>query len=73
VRRGEQLLETPNERKTIKRDRTQAAHDDVAIVLDVQEGIRQGLDDARKGRVREARAFFHEFEAVQGLNRLRKA
>lgn len=37
------------------------------LVQDVREGIRQGLQDVRKGRVREARAFFREFELRQGL------
>jgi prevent-host-death family protein len=36
---------------------------DIAAAADVREGIRQGLDDARKGRTRPAREFFAEFEA----------
>jgi prevent-host-death family protein len=36
---------------------------DIAAAADVREGIRQGLDDARKGRARPAREFFAEFEA----------
>jgi prevent-host-death family protein len=36
---------------------------DIAAAVDVGEGIRQGLDDARKGRTRPAREFFAEFEA----------
>jgi len=36
---------------------------DIAAVADAREGIRQGLEDARKGRTRPARGFFAEFEA----------
>jgi len=36
---------------------------DLAATADVSEGIRQGMDDARKGRTRPAREFFAEFEA----------
>lgn len=37
--------------------------------LDSREGIRQGLEDARKGRGRPAEAFFREFEARHGVYR----
>jgi prevent-host-death family protein len=40
---------------------------DIAARADAAEGIRQGLEDARKGRVRPARAFFDEFEAEHGI------
>jgi hypothetical protein len=40
---------------------------DIAARADAQEGIRQGLEDARKGRVRPARQFFAEFEATHGM------
>jgi hypothetical protein len=33
------------------------------------EGIRQGLEDARLGRVRPAREFFAEFEATHVIPR----
>ncbi|MGD0569916.1 MAG: type II toxin-antitoxin system Phd/YefM family antitoxin [Candidatus Sulfotelmatobacter sp.] len=36
---------------------------DIAARADAGEGIRQGLKDVRKGRVRPAREFFSEFEA----------
>jgi prevent-host-death family protein len=36
---------------------------DIAARADASEGIRQGLEDARKGRTRAARAFFREFES----------
>jgi len=35
---------------------------DIAARADAEEGIRQGLEDVRKGRVRPAREFFNEFE-----------
>ena len=40
---------------------------DIAASADAREGIRQGLEDARKGRTRSAREFFEEFEAKYGL------
>jgi len=40
---------------------------DVAARADAAEGIRQGLEDARKGRFRSAREFFDEFEAERGI------
>jgi len=42
---------------------------DMAAAADVREGIRQGLDDARKGRTRPAREFLKDFEARHGLSR----
>jgi prevent-host-death family protein len=42
---------------------------DIAAQADAAEGIRQGTEDARKGRVRPAREFFAEFEARHGLPR----
>jgi prevent-host-death family protein len=42
---------------------------DVAASADAGEGIRQGLEDVRKGRVRPAKNFFEEFEASHGLSR----
>src|ERR1700730_2979918 len=42
---------------------------DVAAQADAAEGIRQGLDDARRGRTRRAREFFDEFEAEHGIRR----
>jgi len=37
---------------------------DIAARADAEEGIRQGLEDARTGRVRPALQFFAEFEAA---------
>jgi prevent-host-death family protein len=42
---------------------------DVAASADAREGIRQGIEDARKGRVRPAKEFFDDFEAAHGLSR----
>ena len=42
---------------------------DVAARADADEGIRQGLEDARKGKLRPARAFFDDFEAAHGISR----
>ena len=42
---------------------------DIAAQYDGGEGIRQGLEDAKEGRVRPAREFFEEFEARHGLPR----
>ena len=42
---------------------------DIAARADATEGIRQGLDDANKGRVRPATEFFDEFEARHGIPR----
>jgi len=44
---------------------------DIAARLDVEEGIRQGLDDVKKGKVRPAREFFEEFEAKHGIPKQR--
>ena len=41
---------------------------DVAARADAREGIRQGLDDARKGKTKPAREFFDRFEAQHGLS-----
>lgn len=42
---------------------------DIAAKADAHEGIRQGLEDARRGKVRPAREFFEEFEARHGISR----
>lgn len=42
---------------------------DIAAQADPAEGIRQGLEDTRKGRIRPAREFFREFEARHGIPR----
>jgi prevent-host-death family protein len=41
---------------------------DVAASADAAEGIRQGMEDVRKGRIRPAKEFFEEFEANHGLS-----
>ena len=42
---------------------------DIAARADADEGIRQGLEDTKKGKTRPARQFFTEFEAAHGLPR----
>jgi PHD/YefM family antitoxin component YafN of YafNO toxin-antitoxin module len=39
---------------------------DIAARAEVEEGIRQDLEDARKGRTRPTREFFDEFETTHG-------
>ena len=41
---------------------------DIAARADAEEGIRQGLEDAKKGKLRPARQFFAEFEAKHGIS-----
>jgi len=40
---------------------------DVAARADAREGIRQGMEDSKKGKMRPAREFFEEFETENGL------
>jgi prevent-host-death family protein len=40
---------------------------DIAAQADSREGIRQGLEDARKGKTRPAKEFFDEFAASRGI------
>lgn len=40
---------------------------DVAAQADAREGIRQGLEEARRGKGRPVREFFAEFKATRGL------
>lgn len=42
---------------------------DLAARAEVEEGIRQGLEDAREGRMRPAEEFFAGFEARHGIRR----
>lgn len=42
---------------------------DVAAQADAEEGIRQGLGDEKKGKLRPIREFFAEFEANHGISR----
>ena len=42
---------------------------DIAARVDAEEGIRQGLEDAKKRKIRSAKEFFDEFEAQHGLPR----
>lgn len=40
---------------------------DIAAQADAKEGIRQGLEDLKEGRVRPARKFFDDFEIRHGV------
>ena len=42
---------------------------DVAAGTDAGEGVRQGAEDTKKGRIRRAKKFFEEFEAKHDLRR----
>jgi prevent-host-death family protein len=42
---------------------------DIAAHADAEEGIRQGLESAKKGKTRPASEFFDEFEATHGIPR----
>jgi len=42
---------------------------DIAARAEAEEGIRQGLQDAKKGKSRPVKKFFKEFEAQHGIPR----
>ena len=42
---------------------------DIAASASAEEGIRQGLEDVKQGKVRPAREFFADFEAGRGIPR----
>jgi prevent-host-death family protein len=42
---------------------------DIAATASAEEGIRQGLEDVKKGNMRPAREFFADFEAEHGIRR----
>ena len=42
---------------------------DIVAQANANEGIRQGLEDIREGRVRRAREFFEDFEARHDIRR----
>jgi PHD/YefM family antitoxin component YafN of YafNO toxin-antitoxin module len=41
---------------------------DIAAMADVNEAIRQGLEDVKKGKVRSAKEVFKEFEVRHGIS-----
>jgi prevent-host-death family protein len=41
---------------------------DIAALADPREGIRQGLEQAKAGEVRDVEEFFAEFEAAHGIS-----
>jgi PHD/YefM family antitoxin component YafN of YafNO toxin-antitoxin module len=42
---------------------------DIAARADAREGIREGLEQSRRGLGRDAEEFFAEFEAAHGIPR----
>jgi hypothetical protein len=42
---------------------------DIAAAANANEGVRQGVDDVRQGKIRPIRNFFSEFENRYGLPR----
>jgi hypothetical protein len=54
-------------REDAGRDRANQLLLDLAAQADVREGIRQGLEDVRKGRTRPIEEFFREFEHTHSL------
>jgi len=42
---------------------------DIAAQADAEEGIRQGLENAKERKLRPAREFFDEFDAAHGISR----
>jgi prevent-host-death family protein len=42
---------------------------DAAARFSAEEGIRQGIEDSRAGKLRPAREFFEEFELRHGIPR----
>ena len=42
---------------------------DIAARVDPAEGIRQGLEDVKRGKIRPVRQFFSDFESTHGLSR----
>jgi hypothetical protein len=53
----------------VKNRRRSQAELDRAASADAREGIRRGLEDARRGRGQPAREFFKEFESKHGLSK----
>lgn len=52
---------------TIRNDTQYEKLRDIAAHADEEEGIRQGLEDVKNGKVRLVREFFAEFEARHGI------
>ena len=40
---------------------------DIAAHADTEEGIRQGLENAKEGKLRPVREFFDEFDTAHGI------
>jgi hypothetical protein len=41
---------------------------DIAARTNAEEGIRQGLENAKEGKLRPARQFFDDFDAAHGIS-----
>jgi hypothetical protein len=41
---------------------------DIAAQADAEEGIRQGIENAKEGKLRPARQFFDDFDAAHGIS-----
>jgi PHD/YefM family antitoxin component YafN of YafNO toxin-antitoxin module len=41
---------------------------DIAAHADAEEGIRQGFENAKEGKLRSAREFFDEFDTAHGIS-----
>jgi hypothetical protein len=54
---------------TIKNDIQYEKLRDIAAHADADEGIRQGWEDVKNGKVRLVREFFAEFEARHGIRK----
>jgi hypothetical protein len=42
---------------------------DIAAQADAEEGIRQGIENAKEGKLRPTRQFFDDFDAAHGISR----
>jgi len=42
---------------------------DIAARADAEEGIRQGLENAKEGKLRPVREFFDEFDVAHSISR----
>ncbi|SRR5216683_1750458 len=75
TRRGKPIAEVVPPSPATKRRKLGSMAGTVKILGDIvapviaEEGIRQGLEDVKKGRVRPVKDFFAEFEARHGVRR----
>ena len=65
------IMEAARQRGTEAADRMQTAYQrllDIAARADANEGIRQGLEQAKRGEGRDVEEFFAGFEAKHGIS-----